>query len=275
MTQTQGNTDMNLLCCGFAEQASGLTEIFVATQQKFMATANPATSNRTSEQEQDWNNPFGYMGQEQPNRGSFRFAQPPREDRSIVNYSPRETAEKRDNWNNRETERIHPTLHEASNNNRALALQEEIVMSSAHPYEDSKTSQRTKTKPLTARQEENVELKNNHMMMNHRLDARALAARDAAHRSRMLRQQALLAKRTESTRPKKEVTPSDVRDPETAAGMKSPVEVELEEAAKNQACAMLNDEQYKFNYKAGIAAFSIREIAFNHRKTHTTLGPIV
>lgn len=57
--------------------------------------------------------------------------------------------------------------------------------------------------------------------------------------------------------------------------MKCQVEVELEEAAKKQALAMLSDDQYRFDRKAGIAAFSAREIAFNHRKTTTLLGPIV
>lgn len=161
-------------------------------------------------------------------------------------------------------------------NNRALELQHHVIMNTEISQSSSYDSRKTKSsKGATSRQLQNKKLIDKHLMINRQLSERAFARREAAYKSKAIRQQALLVKNTESTRTRKQVTPADVRDPETVAGMKCQVEIELEEAAKKQAVAMLNDEQYRFNQKAGIAAFSAREIAFNHRKSTTTLGPMV
>lgn len=295
MTQSrQGSTGMNFLCCGLAEQAGDISEMFRATQQKVMPTNNNHISNGQPEQEQDWSNPFAYMRQEQHNGEIPNFAQPPQEERSVVTHSPRRSVENRDYAEGEEnsgiygpgrydgnvrvgSRRVRRAAHVSSKDNRALALQEQYIMTTEISHDSSESSKSIMTieKRMTTRQKENQNSKDKHMMINRQLSARALVAREAAHRSRTLRQQALLVKNTESTRPKKTVTSSDVRDPETVAGMKCQVEVELEVAARKQACAMLNDDQYRFNYKAGLAAFSVREVAFNHRKTFTMLGPLV
>lgn len=161
-------------------------------------------------------------------------------------------------------------------NNRALALQEQIITTTEISNDSDFPRHMIVKKPLKGRALENQKVKDKHMMLNQKLNERALASREAAHRSKALREQALLVKHTESTRKGlKDVSAADVRDPETVTGMKCQVDVELEEVARKQAISMLNDDQYKFNKKAGIAAFSAREIAFNHRKSTTTLGPLV
>jgi len=164
-------------------------------------------------------------------------------------------------------------------NNRALALQEQIISTTTISREeddvDGDFSRKIMKKPLKGRKLENQNLKDKHLMLNRKLNERALASKEAADRSKALRQQVLLVKHTESTRTVKNLSPVDVRDPETVAGMKCQVDVELEEVARKQAVSMLNDDQFTFNEKAGIAAFSAREIAFNHRKSTTTLGPMV
>jgi len=299
MNQTRpANSIMeNFLCCGLAEQANDISEMFGAAQRKVMTPINGGSiSNGQPEQEQDWSNPFDHM------RQGTHFAQSPQEIRSVVNHSPRRSAENRDSRDTSNTgeedcgiygpgrydgnvrvgnRRVRPISYTSSTkHNRALALQEQYIMTTELSHDNSENSRSVKSvmtvdKKTTKRQKENLKTKDKHLMMNRELSARALAARDAAHRSKSLRQQALLVKHTESTRVRKGVTSSDVRDPETVAGMKCQVDVELEEAAKKQACAMLNDNQYRFNYKAGLAAFSVREIAFNHRKTFTMLGPLV
>jgi len=290
MAQTQRNTDINLLCCGLSEQATDFSEMLGAAQQKFMAPINGNVSNGPLEHKLDW--PIDFTSRRlvpSPPREEDppRFALPPQEERSITTYSPRRSSGNRDDGDNHGASsvgdegaghygpgrydgnrrvgvrRIHPISHVSiSKHNRTS-------------HDDSATSQKTMTKPLTARQEENLKLTNKHMMLNPVLNARAQAAKDAADRSKTLRTHALLAKKTETTRPKREVTPSDVRDPETVAGMKSPVDITLEEAAEKQASAMLNDDQYRFSYKAGYAAFSVRDISLQYRKASNTLRPIV
>jgi len=288
MAQTQRNTDINLLCCGLSEQATDFSEMLGAAQQKFMAPINGIVSNSRRSV------PSPPREEDPP-----RFALPPQEERSITTYSPRRSSGNRDNGDNHGASsvgdegaghygpgrydgnrrvgvrRIHPISHVSISKHTRLALEEHLIMNMDTSHDDSATSQKTMTKPLTARQEENLKLTNKHMMLNPVLNARAQAAKDAADRSKTLRTHALLAKKTETTRPKREVTPSDVRDPETVAGMKSPVDITLEEAAEKQASAMLNDDRYRFSYNARYAAFSVRDIALQYRKECNTVRPIV
>lgn len=307
MAHAERNTPKTgFLCCGLGEQASEISEMFGNTQRKFVASSQAtfqAISNGRpgQEQMQDWSNPFDYMRQERHSHEEVpRFAKPPEDDRSVATHSPRRSADIRDRGENRSRgeNRDNASLGDsipynqnarvarvrdqrAANkvnytNNRALELQEHVIMNTEISQSTSYDSRKTmSTKGATSRQLENKKLIDKHLMINRQLSERAFARREAAYKSKAIRQQALLVKNTESTRARKQVTPDDVRDPETVAGMKCQVEIELEEAAKKQAVAMLNDEQYRFNHKAGIAAFSAREIAFNHRKTTTTLGPMV
>jgi len=86
-------------------------------------------------------------------------------------------------------------------------------------------------------------------------------------------QQILLVKAAESTRQRKELSSKQMNDPETIAGMKGTKHVELEVAAKNKTATMLNEDQYRYNTCAGIAAFSREEIEPNRRKPSTKLEP--
>lgn len=61
----------------------------------------------------------------------------------------------------------------------------------------------------------------------------------------------LLVMRTESTRPKKELTPEDVRDPETVPGMKLMVDVEKEKKAQERATTMISTGEFEHHDKAG------------------------
>lgn len=61
---------------------------------------------------------------------------------------------------------------------------------------------------------------------------------------------------TQTTRPKKELTPEDVRDPDTVPGMKCKMDVEKEEEAKVKAFQMISNGKYQFDENAGLAIFS-------------------
>lgn len=65
-----------------------------------------------------------------------------------------------------------------------------------------------------------------------------------------------LIKRTETTRPKKELTPEDVRDPDTIPGMKLIVDIEKEEKAKSLATLMISSGKFPHNAKAGNAFYT-------------------
>jgi len=308
MTETQGNTDINnLLCCGLSEQATDLSQMFGAAHQKFMSPINGGGDGSTNEN-LDW--PIDFRSRRSvippsPPPPWQEYTPSPQEERSITTYSPRRSSGNRDNGGDNHygassvrceeagagrygdrrrigARRIHPIPHGRSHGSiskhNALALQEELIRNmdtTEHDDYSATSSQKLMMKPLTTRQAENLKLTDKYMLLNQQLDARAQTAKDAADRSKFLRTQALLAKKTETTRPKRDVTPSDVRDPETVAGMKSQVDVTLEEAATKLASAMLNDDQYRFSYKAGYAALSVRDIALESRKACNTLRPIV
>jgi len=89
------------------------------------------------------------------------------------------------------------------------------------------------------------------------------------------RKQFLLVKATESTRQLKELSSKELKDPETIAGMKGTKQVELEVAAKNKSATMLNENEYRYNIRAGIAAFSHDDIERNGRRPRTKLEPFV
>eukprot|EP00555_Chaetoceros_dichaeta_P010462 CAMPEP_0198253534 /NCGR_PEP_ID=MMETSP1447-20131203/3943_1 /TAXON_ID=420782 /ORGANISM="Chaetoceros dichaeta, Strain CCMP1751" /LENGTH=150 /DNA_ID=CAMNT_0043939243 /DNA_START=158 /DNA_END=613 /DNA_ORIENTATION=+ len=87
------------------------------------------------------------------------------------------------------------------------------------------------------------------------------------------KQQMLLVRAAESTRQRKELSSKQMTNPETIAGMKGTKLVELEVAAKNKTATMLNEDEYRYDICAGIAAFSRDEIEPNRRKPSTKLEP--
>jgi len=85
--------------------------------------------------------------------------------------------------------------------------------------------------------------------------------------------QFLLVKATESTRQLKGLSSKKLNDPETVAGMKGTKQIELEVAAKNKSATMLNENQYRYNIRAGIANFSHDDMERNRRSSSTKLEP--
>jgi hypothetical protein len=84
----------------------------------------------------------------------------------------------------------------------------------------------------------------------------------------------LLVMRTETSRPKKELTPEDVRDPETVPGMKLLVDIEKENQAKERAATMISSGEYLHNEKAGVAIYSLSDRGQVNR-TDAKVNPIV
>jgi hypothetical protein len=82
-----------------------------------------------------------------------------------------------------------------------------------------------------------------------------------------LRKHQASMKKTETTREKKELTPEDVRDPETVPGMKCRSDVEMEEEAKIKAFQMISNGQYQYDQRAGMAMWSTTTKSNVTRKT--------
>lgn len=125
--------------------------------------------------------------------------------------------------------------------------------------------------PLTRHQVETKKILEKHMQLNQQLTPKALAARDAAQRTRIMLKQLLLVKKTETSRLIKMASPDRSEDCMT----RTKLDIEMEQAATKHALQMLNDELYKYNQKAGIAGFSPSEVTQNRRTAWTRLGPIV
>jgi hypothetical protein len=64
-----------------------------------------------------------------------------------------------------------------------------------------------------------------------------------------------LVKRTETTRPKKELSPEDIRDFDTVRGMKSHAGLEKERRAKDITIMMISSGMFQHNEKASVIAF--------------------
>jgi len=100
---------------------------------------------------------------------------------------------------------------------------------------------------LTSRQIENKRLLDNHMNINMKLDVRAQATKKAAENTRSRLQQARLVRQTETSRPRREVTPDNVRYLESVDGVGYWKEIKMEQEAKMQAAWMVSDPQLFFS----------------------------
>lgn len=125
---------------------------------------------------------------------------------------------------------------------------------------------------LSERHIENQSCIDDLMMLNQQLTPRAAASRDAAQRTRLLIRQAMLVKKTETTRLKK----FEIRGGQfSVEALKSKEEIEIETDAQKRAASMLSDTLYRFNVNAGFAGFSPRDVVNNRRSMWTKLAPIV
>lgn len=84
----------------------------------------------------------------------------------------------------------------------------------------------------------------------------------------------LLVMRTETTRAKKELTPEDVRDPETVSGMKLLADIEKEKKAKERAATMISTGEFVHSEKAGVALYTLSDRE-RVRRTDGKINPIV
>lgn len=126
---------------------------------------------------------------------------------------------------------------------------------------------------LNTRQAEMKALEDNHKNINKKLNERAQKAVTLAQRSKLVIGHFILMKKTESTRLKE--TGAPVRYLETVDGIDCAAEIKIEQKAKERAIALLHDEAYRFNWKAGLAAYCRSEMTSKHRTASTRLGPIV
>mmetsp|Transcript_8058 Transcript_8058/g.15178 ORF Transcript_8058/g.15178 Transcript_8058/m.15178 type:complete len:272 (+) Transcript_8058:154-969(+) len=85
----------------------------------------------------------------------------------------------------------------------------------------------------------------------------------------------LLVMRTETTRPKKELTPEDVRDPETVPGMKLLVDIEKEKKAQERATTMISTDEFLHDEKAGAALYTLSSDRGQVRRINGKVNPIV
>ena len=86
--------------------------------------------------------------------------------------------------------------------------------------------------------------------------SKTAAVNAAVKELKELRRHQVSMKKTETTREKKELTPEDIRDPETVPGMKCKSDVEMEEEAKTKAFQMISNGQYQYDQRAGQAMWS-------------------
>lgn len=161
----------------------------------------------------------------------------------------------------------YPSINEAYRNQTPI-LQHQYTEKSETPR-----LQMFMPTPLTPRQIENMKLETEHMNINARLDPKALKRKQAAMITRLKLQQAKLVKKTETSRRKKKVTRDNVRYLETVDGVDNHNEIKMEEAAKMRAVWMVSDPTYKFDNKAGLAAWDKWDIMSKHRTQSTRMGP--
>jgi len=128
---------------------------------------------------------------------------------------------------------------------------------------------------LTPRQIENYKLEERRNNINKKMDHSAQKRVEAAMGTRMKLQQAKLVRKTETSRPKKKVTPDNVRYLETVDGLDNHSVIKMEQAAKMQAVWMVSDSEYQFNSRAGLASWTKWDLLSNQRKPSTLMGPFV
>lgn len=94
------------------------------------------------------------------------------------------------------------------------------------------------------------------MIRQPEVQAKSAAVNSAVVALQKLKRDKKAVAKTQTTRPKKELTPEDVRDPETIPGMKSKVDVSKEEEAKTKAFQMISNGEYRFDPRAMIASWT-------------------
>ena len=257
------------LCCGVP--ANPWNDIF--------GNENGATIPNSQEQgkSQDWDNPFGVAPPQfaQAQRG------PSADSRSVGSYGTRSagtygdarsvdsSAGQNSMLSNKSLKDIE---REQAARRRALALSENLINTgqigqvTMGDRPTTKMGRTTMTAEMTQKLAGSSLIKQGPTPM----DEKILASKAALIEAKRAQDQ---VRRTETTLPKKELTPEDVRDPETVPGMRERAEVDKEVAAKRKAVVMISNGKYRYHEKAGIALYTMAD-ALRPRKTDGTLNPI-
>jgi hypothetical protein len=269
-TTNQQTAGQNYFCCG-----NPWDDIFGSTNQP----EAQVEVNTPKSQPQDFNNPFAqtyspYGHNTNPNTPSVssnsygdevRYSDEHHTaGRSVVSHDTRSVASRR-STDTRSTashrsgqsagsrssafhgKSLQDIEREQKSKARALRLQEAMIDEDRDTLVGASvlTSEKTQWK-LEAKQK----------LANPEIHSKTSAVNAKVQEIKELKRHQLSVEKTETSRPKKELTPEDVRDPETVPGMKCKMDVDKEEDAKKKALGMINSGKYKYDERAGNAMWS-------------------
>ena len=252
-------TSTNYLCCGVPENP-----------WEDMFCGAGSTQPVETEQKTDWDNPFGLAPPQQSTHADTRSVDSSGTGgRSTGRYGEARSVGSIGSTLTNKT--FQDLSREEKARKRALMLSETLMVQGDH---NTNNKERKKSVGLGGNTTSSfhAEEKNKSgtkAMKN--VNEKVLANQaDAAFTRKIIKE----IKQTESTRPKKELTAEDVRDPETVPGMVSRAGIAMEEDAKKKARLMISNGKYPHHEKAGNAIWSYHDVN-RVRKTDGKLNPIV
>jgi len=231
---------------------------------------------RAAMEQLEWNKPNVYIGPKLSNQNSSHFENLAHQPFSIGGSPQFSTNDNRISATTSGSSgyfgnvRVNP--YPTSDNIQPLTCQEQIVMTMETRQDDSISAMH---QVLNSRQIENKVLEENLKNINKKLSKRAQTARAAAHRTRLMIKYFLLVRKTESTRVKKEDTADNVKYLDSVDGNCCHAEIKMELKAKKKAVMFLHSDYYRFNRRAGLAAYTKNEVSMKHRTSATRLSPFV
>lgn len=228
----QKTTGMNYFCCG-----NPWDDIFGSSNQTSAESQKP-------QQVQDWNNPFSQPYQ--PNDEARHFDNANRTDggdtRSVGSGG---YAYRKSNLDGKSLKDIEREDHARI---RAMRLQESMIENGAIGRAEGASVLSSEALAYKHERKRTFD--------DPEVAAKTAAVNRAVQEIKILKGHQQSVAKTETTRPKKELTPEDVRDPETIPGMKCKVDIDKEEEAKKKAFEMITTGNYQYDSKGGIAVWS-------------------
>lgn len=243
------------ICCGnpFGDLFDTPTPTQNATPQK-------------QQQTQDWNNPFQNSHSPSSNDERRHLEDASRADEDVRSIGTRRsthsTGTRRSTYSTGTRRSTHSAVsshadgksltdieREEFAKKRALRLQESLVTHGDY-HSNTHTSVLATDKAARKMARKQTQLR------QPEVNAKSAAVNTAVLNMKKLKKDQKAVEMTETTRPKKEMTDEDVRDPETVPGMKSKVDIKKEEEAKTQTLQMISNGEYKFDPRAIIAFFT-------------------
>lgn len=258
MAQSQHRTQQNVagsnyFCCG-----NPWDDIFGGNEMVQNQTAKNQEQPQSQGEQMDWNNPYGetYMPygfdeRRHVDEGNSTARSGHTDARSTGSGTHRSSTSGRSNESKSTAfgiKSLRDIEREQFAMNKALQLQESLMHTGKLPR---KTSALAVT-PI-------------------------LADRDLAEERhvKIMKKNMESVRKTETTRKPKDKSAEDVRDPETVAGMKGVKGVAMEETAKKKAVGMINNGEFRYDDRAGVAIYSANESSKNTRKTDNKVMEIV